>query len=101
MAYALLAQLSPQYGLYTSFTGAALYWLFGTSKDIAIGVSPHHLLAKDNLAQLIPLQATAVVSLLVGKVSTRVLEEHPGEFTREEVTKVLAFLGGVVLLVFG
>lgn len=39
MAYALLAQLTPAYGLYTSFTGAVLYWLFGTSKDIVIGVS--------------------------------------------------------------
>lgn len=38
MAYALLAQLSPEYGLYTSFVGAATYWLFGTSKDIVIGV---------------------------------------------------------------
>jgi sodium-independent sulfate anion transporter 11 len=45
MAYALLAQLTPAYGLYTSFTGAVLYWLFGTSKDIVIGVSnyvPHY-----------------------------------------------------------
>jgi solute carrier family 26 (sodium-independent sulfate anion transporter), member 11 len=41
MAYALLARLSPGYGLYTSFTGVALYWLFGTSKDIVIGVSVH------------------------------------------------------------
>lgn len=39
MAYAVLAQLTPAYGLYTSFTGAVLYWLFGTSKDIVIGVS--------------------------------------------------------------
>ncbi|KAF9881524.1 sulfate permease [Colletotrichum karsti] len=82
MAYALLARLSPEYGLYTSFTGAALYWLFGTSKDIAIG-------------------ATAVVSLLVGKVSAKVLEEHPGEFSAEEISKTLAFLAGAVLLVFG
>lgn len=41
MAYALLAQLTPAYGLYTSFTGAILYWLFGTSKDIVIGVSTY------------------------------------------------------------
>nr|XP_036588688.1 sulfate permease [Colletotrichum truncatum]KAF6800062.1 sulfate permease [Colletotrichum truncatum] len=82
MAYALLARLNPEYGLYTSFTGAALYWLFGTSKDIAIG-------------------ATAVVSLLVGKVSAKVLEEHPGEFAPEEISKTLAFLAGAVLLVFG
>lgn len=39
MAYALLATLSPDFGLYTSFAGAATYWLFGTSKDIVIGVS--------------------------------------------------------------
>lgn len=39
MAYALLATLSPDFGLYTSFAGAAVYWLFGTSKDIVIGVS--------------------------------------------------------------
>lgn len=39
MAYALLAQLSPEYGLYTSFVGAAIYWVFGTSKDIVVGVS--------------------------------------------------------------
>ena len=39
MAYALLAGLKPAFGLYTSFTGAILYWVFGTSKDIVIGVS--------------------------------------------------------------
>ncbi|EFQ30560.1 sulfate permease [Colletotrichum graminicola M1.001] len=82
VAYALLARLSPEYGLYTSFTGAALYWIFGTSKDMAVG-------------------ATAVVSLLVGKVSARVLEEHPGEFQPEEISKTLAFLAGAVLLAFG
>lgn len=44
MAYAVLAELPPAYGLYTSFTGAVLYWVFGTSKDIVIGVSPPPLL---------------------------------------------------------
>lgn len=39
MAYAVLANLTPAYGLYTSFTGAVLYWVFGSSKDIVIGVS--------------------------------------------------------------
>ena len=39
MAYAQLAGLSPDFGLYTSFVGAASYWLFGTSKDVVIGVT--------------------------------------------------------------
>lgn len=39
MAYAELAQLPPEYGLYSSFMGVLIYWFFATSKDITIGVS--------------------------------------------------------------
>lgn len=38
MAYALLAKLEPQFGLYSSFMGVLIYWFFATSKDITIGV---------------------------------------------------------------
>ncbi|KAK5172192.1 uncharacterized protein LTR77_003830 [Saxophila tyrrhenica] len=37
MAYASLAELPPQFGLYSSFMGVLLYWFFATSKDITIG----------------------------------------------------------------
>lgn len=40
MAYALLANLEPQFGLYSGFMGPVIYWFFATSKDITIGVSP-------------------------------------------------------------
>ncbi len=39
MAYASLANLKPQFGLYSSFMGVLIYWFFATSKDITIGVS--------------------------------------------------------------
>ena len=39
MAYAKLAELDPQFGLYSSFMGVLIYWFFATSKDITIGVS--------------------------------------------------------------
>jgi len=39
MAYAELAELPPEYGLYSSFMGVLIYWFFATSKDITIGVS--------------------------------------------------------------
>lgn len=39
MAYAGLAELEPQFGLYSSFMGVLIYWFFATSKDITIGVS--------------------------------------------------------------
>lgn len=45
MAYALLAKLDPQFGLYSSFMGVILYWFFATSKDITIGVCYYHPVA--------------------------------------------------------
>lgn len=44
MAYAALANLAPQFGLYSSFMGVLIYWFFATSKDITIGVRQPHLL---------------------------------------------------------
>lgn len=38
MAYAKLANLDVQFGLYSSFMGVMIYWFFATSKDITIGV---------------------------------------------------------------
>lgn len=38
MSYAKLALLQPEWGLYSSFMGVAIYWFFATSKDITIGV---------------------------------------------------------------
>lgn len=33
MAYARLATLPVEYGLYTSFVGVCVYWFFATSKE--------------------------------------------------------------------
>lgn len=87
MAYAILAQLTPEYGLYTSFTGAVFYWLFGTSKDIVIGT-------------------TAVGSLLVGSVVSKINEaSESGELSKtyenEEIARTLSLVAGFVLLFLG
>ncbi|KAJ1953923.1 hypothetical protein GGI12_005906, partial [Dipsacomyces acuminosporus] len=37
MAYSKLASLPPEFGLYSSFVGCTLYFMFATSKDITIG----------------------------------------------------------------
>ncbi|KAI0965815.1 sulfate permease [Xylaria arbuscula] len=81
MAYALLAGLKPEYGLYTSFVGFILYFLFATSKDITIGT-------------------VAVMSTLVGRIVTRVTGTHP-EFAPEEIARALAVISGAVLLFIG
>ncbi|KAF1998596.1 sulfate permease-like protein [Amniculicola lignicola CBS 123094] len=82
MAYALLAKLPPEYGLYTSFVGFLLYWAFATSKDITIGT-------------------VAVMSTIVGNIVIKVQEEHPGQFAAEEIARALAVIAGSVLLAIG
>ncbi|KAF1965302.1 sulfate permease-like protein [Bimuria novae-zelandiae CBS 107.79] len=82
MAYASLARLTPAYGLYTTFTGACLYFIFGTSKDIVIG-------------------ATAVGSLLIGQVVATVEEERPGVYEPQEIAHAMCFLCGLILLFLG
>ncbi|XP_052766037.1 sodium-independent sulfate anion transporter-like isoform X2 [Mya arenaria] len=37
LAYAVIANLPPQYGLYSAFMGCFVYTLLGTSKDITLG----------------------------------------------------------------
>ncbi|KAI0023404.1 sulfate permease 2 [Xylariomycetidae sp. FL0641] len=82
MAYALLAGQAPEYGLYTSFMGAALYFLFATSKDITIG-------------------PVAVASTLVGRIVARVGEELPDRYAPEDIARAISVVAGAVLLFIG
>ncbi|CAI6339602.1 unnamed protein product [Periconia digitata] len=81
MAYALLAKLPPEYGLYTSFVGFLLYWAFATSKDITIGT-------------------VAVMSTIVGNIVTKVQKTHK-DIAAEEIARALAIIAGAVLLAIG
>ncbi|EAA28274.3 hypothetical protein GE21DRAFT_6078 [Neurospora crassa] len=81
MAYAKLANLAPEYGLYTSFVGFVLYWAFATSKDITIG-------------------AVAVMSTIVGNIIANVQKDHP-DFDAGDIARTLAFISGAMLLFLG
>ncbi|KAG7285769.1 hypothetical protein NEMBOFW57_008063 [Staphylotrichum longicolle] len=67
MAYALLADLSPEYGLYTSFVGAALYWVFGTSKDIVIGAERPGVYSNEEIAKALS-ALSGIILLFIGLV---------------------------------
>ncbi|MDH3294685.1 MAG: sulfate permease, partial [Acidimicrobiia bacterium] len=75
MAYALLAGLPPEVGLYASTVPLVLYALFGTSRQLAVGpVAIVSLLTASALAPLVEegtagyLAAAALLALLVGLV---------------------------------
>ncbi|KAJ5121852.1 hypothetical protein N7448_002983 [Penicillium atrosanguineum] len=77
MAYAKLAELPVQYGLYSSFMGVLVYWFFATSKDITIG-------------------PVAVMSTLTGTIVLQVQEQYP-EVPGHIIASCLAvILGGIV-----
>ncbi|KAF3350199.1 sulfate permease [Verticillium dahliae] len=93
LAYALLAKLTPEYGLYTSFIGAMTYWVFGTSRDIVIG--------KRYTEADLSNKTTAIGSLLVGSTVTAVEEKQPGVYTAAEVAASLSLISGMILLAIG
>jgi sodium-independent sulfate anion transporter 11 len=81
MAYAKLANLEVQFGLYSSFMGVLVYWFFATSKDITIG-------------------PVAVMSQLTGGIVADlavVLPDTPGHV----IASALAILAGAIVLFIG
>ncbi|KAH0533967.1 hypothetical protein FGG08_007423 [Glutinoglossum americanum] len=86
MAYAALALLSPEFGLYSSFMGVLLYWLFATSKDIVVGTSQ---------------KPVAVMSTLVGNIITRVNHRQPTPIPPPILASALAVICGAVVLLIG
>ncbi|WJX26301.1 Solute carrier 26 [Trifolium repens] len=81
IAYAKLAHLDPQYGLYTSFVAPLVYAFMGSSRDIAIG-------------------PVAVVSLLLGTLlSDEIKDTKSPEYLRLAFTAT--FFAGVTQMALG
>ncbi|KAI9834820.1 MAG: Sulfate permease 2 [Thelocarpon superellum] len=81
MAYASLAELPPQYGLYSSFMGVLIYWMFATSKDITIG-------------------PVAVMSTITGNVVLAAKKSNP-DIPPQVIASALAVMAGSVILFIG
>ncbi|KAG5980292.1 hypothetical protein E4U55_004176 [Claviceps digitariae] len=83
MAYASLAKLEPQFGLYSSFVGVMIYWIFGTSKDISIG-------------------PVAVLSTVVGTVVEDVMSSPDAkDVPAHVIASALSIIAGCIVLAIG
>jgi len=80
MAYALLAGLPPEIGLYASIAPLLLYAVFGSSRYLAVG-------------------PVAIISLLVASTLTPLAD--PGSAEYVQLAVLLALLAGVLQLVLG
>ncbi|KAL2165499.1 hypothetical protein VTH06DRAFT_799 [Thermothelomyces fergusii] len=81
MAYAKLANLDVQFGLYSSFMGVLIYWFFATSKDITIG-------------------PVAVMSQLTGGIVADMAVTMP-DVPGHVIASALAILAGAIVLFIG
>ena len=77
IAYAAVAGLPPQYGLYSAFMGCFAYCVFGSAKDITIG-------------------PTAIMALMTGAVFKGELAKYGGYYA-----VLLAFFSGIIIFIFG
>ncbi|KAI9701616.1 MAG: Sulfate permease 2 [Bogoriella megaspora] len=82
MAYASLATLPVEFGLYSSFMGVLIYWFFATSKDITIG-------------------PVAVLSTVTGNVLTEVTDKYGDKYAPQDVAGALAIIGGAIVCFIG
>lgn len=80
LAYALLAGLPPEAGLYASIVPIMLYTVFGTSRALAVG-------------------PVAVVSLMTAAAVGQVAEQGTAGYATAAIT--LAFLSGAMLVTLG
>ena len=67
IAYAVVAGLPPQYGLYSSFMGCFVYCVLGTAKDVTIGPTAIMALMTNTYAQYGP-QYAVLLSFLSGLI---------------------------------
>ena len=82
MAYAMLAGLPPQIGLYASMAPLVLYGIFGTSRALAVG-------------------PVAIVSLMTATALAAALPEGASTEQYIAAAAILALLNGLVLLALG
>jgi len=78
IAYALVANLGPQFGLYSAFMGCFMYCIFGSVKDITIG-------------------PTAIMAIMTGDV----FKEGEANIYGAYYAVLLAFTSGIIILIFG
>nr|XP_054762460.1 sodium-independent sulfate anion transporter-like [Lytechinus pictus] len=81
LAYASVAKLPIQYGLYSSYMGCFVYCILGGAKDVTIG-------------------PTAIMSLLVSSYGKQDPDQHTG-IHEPSYAILLAFLCGIIQLIMG
>ncbi|KAG6414907.1 hypothetical protein SASPL_122283 [Salvia splendens] len=82
IGYAKLANLDPQYGLYSSFVPPLIYAMMGSSRDIAIG-------------------PVAVVSLLLGSMIQAEIDPKLHKADYERLAFTATFFAGITQFVLG
>lgn len=83
MAYAKLAELPVQFGLYSSFFGGLTYWVFGTSCHISVGPA-------------------AILATITGLICHDVQRQFPSlELPNHEIASSISLVAGIAVAIIG
>eukprot|EP00731_Ephydatia_muelleri_P022015 Em0014g606a len=102
LAYALLADLDPVYGLYAAFIPVIVYSIFGTSRHLSIGTFAVVSLMVSNGITTVLTEQGLDYCLDIGNSSSIVSDTNMtcGDL-KAQVAFSLTFLSGVIMVLFG
>jgi SulP family sulfate permease len=108
MAYALIAGIEPQYGLYTAIVTAILASIFGSSSHLIAGPTNALSLAvfsalaglPQGMNELSPIQIVCILTILVGFIQILIALLKLGDLTRYvSESVILGFMTGAAILI--
>lgn len=101
IAYGVVAGLQPQYGLYAAFMGCFTYIIFGSCKDVTIGMKQFvfFFLSSFCLHKLIDLYF--IVQLIIATTAIMALMVHDYAIITPDYAILISFLAGCTILVLG
>eukprot|EP00731_Ephydatia_muelleri_P024320 Em0016g591a len=105
MAYGLLAELDPVYGLYTSFVPVIVYSIFGTSKHLSIGTfAVVSLLVRNAIKKVLIEKGLDYCTSLNYRLAVVVLADGSNITCNDlkiQIAVSLAFTSGLIMVVMG
>ncbi|XP_061816658.1 prestin [Nerophis lumbriciformis] len=101
LAYAMLASVSPVYGLYSSFYPVLLYTFFGTSRHVSVGTFAVISLMIGSVAVREAPDSMFLTMSTNGSNETAILDVMARDARRLQVAVVLTTLVGLIQMVLG
>lgn len=101
IAYGVVAGLQPQYGLYAAFMGCFTYIIFGSCKDVTIGMKQFVFFFFSSFCLHKLIDFYFIVQLIIATTAIMALMVHDYAIITPDYAILISFLAGCTILVLG